>query len=75
MKQSTCWKVLAALAALAAAGAAVCWLLRSKKKGCCLCGATDDGDFSYNGECSEDEQTAPCEEFSDGTAAEEPAED
>lgn len=71
MKCSTFWKVLAAVAVVAAAGAAVYWFLSAKKRSCgCLCAAEDEP-------CECDPiyaEDAPCEVYSDGTAADDSVE-
>lgn len=71
MKSSTFWKVLGTLVALCAAAAAVCWLMRSKKDKCCpFHGKKAEPIIPEDISEEEDPQTTPCEEFSDGTAAE-----
>lgn len=69
-KKSNVWKIVGAIAAVAAAGAALYWLLCAKRKKIgCLCAGDDDGVCCFG----DDVPAAPCED--DADAAEETAEE
>lgn len=70
-KTSNVWKIVGAIAAVAAVGAALYWLLCAKRrKAGCLCAGDDDVCY-----CGDDIPEAPCADCSDDTACEEVCED